>query len=186
MTQLPDGMDFDGDWIDYTPTLVSLATTGADPVDQPDVGANTEVTGAYTRESRTVTGRFQFRMGSDFEPSTELGAYAVELPVKPFHIDDPSLQGKEVPQPVGAGWASEETGAGDEYHLFTLVHDPPFTVDDLDEVMAIMFIHDGIFGNSFEGNPVGRGGSPPVGVPFEFGTGDVLAGWFSYEAMPEL
>ena len=177
-----------GVWTPYTPRLVSVGTTGVvDPTD-PTLG-NSVVTGAFSRYGRLVTARFRLRMGSTFAPPTGpgnlRGAYAVELPFRPFFVDDLVDEDRTTPQLVGFGWAVDHVVGGDvvdKYHLFNTVYDPPWREGNTGNLMAIMFLHDGAFTTNPAGNTLGRFGSPVVGVPFEFAEGDVLAGMFTYQA----
>lgn len=188
MTEFAEGYGYEGTWRSYTPRLLCVGTTGvADPVD-PILG-NSEVAGAFCRFQRTLAGRFRYRMGSTFMPPSGAGnlqgAYAVELPQRPFYVDDEVHEDRTTPQLVGFGWAVDHAVGGDvvdRYHLFNMVYDPPWRVGNVDSSMAIMFVHDGTFSGNPPGNPLGRFGTPTeVGVPFEFAEDDVLAGVFSYQ-----
>lgn len=169
-----------GAWTPYTPRLLSvgLVTPGVNPAD-PEMG-ETVATGAFSRFGRMVAGRFQFRMGDGFGASSERGAYGVELPIPPFFVDNEDDQ-MTTPQLAGFGWAIDNTKDG-LYHLFNMVYDPPWSAGNLGQSMAIMFVDEGRFSGNPPGNPLGMFGNPtPVGVPFEFTEGDVLAGQFLYQ-----
>ena len=183
MTLLAEAYGSQGAWQPYRPRLLSVLTSDGPQPSDPTLG-DSVVTGAFSRFGRLVTARFRFHMGSGFVPSTTKGAYGVEMPARPFFVDDDD-QDRTTPQLVGFGWAVDHVDDGDvvdRYHVFNMVYDPPWRDGNTGSLMAIMFLHDGAFTTNPPGNPLGRFGIPVVGVPFEFAEGDVLAGMFTYQA----